>query len=223
MKISELTADKREKVGKGIARKLRREGKIPAILYGHKIKPLPLSVKAKDFYSLVHSHEGTSFIVKLNLNDGETHTAIIKEAKRNPLRDGYLHIDFQKIQMDKKISAFVPIVIKNEEECKGIEVGGVLQHGIWEVEVEALPKDLPEHLEVDISSLEIGDAVRVEDLPFPEGVIPLSDPSEIVLTIVPPTVYEEKVEEVEEIAPEEEVAATEAKTEEKPTEEETKE
>ncbi len=192
MKIIELKARRRD-TGKGAARKLRTVGEIPAVLYGEGIESCPLAVDVRDFIHLIRS-EGLNVIVKLKVEgDRGGCTAIIKEIQRDPLKDFYLHVDFQKIAMDEKISTMVPITIVGE--APGVKEGGVLQHGLWEAEVEALPKDLPDCIEVDVSALGIGDAVRVSDLPKPEGVEILTSPDEVLVSIVPPTAIVEEVEE----------------------------
>lgn len=214
MKLIDFEAEIRKRKGKGASRSLRREGKVPAILYGKDMEPLLLTVLSKELSDLEHEQGIAGALLKLKV-DGKPYTAVVKEVARDPLTDEYLHVDFQKISMTEKISTFVPIVVKGEEACPGIKLGGVLQHGINEVEIEALPRDIPEHLEVDISTLEIGDNIRVGDLTPPSGVEIISDENEIVLTILPPTMYEEEVEEVagevaEEAVGEKEVAAEEA-------------
>lgn len=203
MKLVDFKAEKRDKKGKGAARSLRRDGKVPAVLYGKGIEPILLSVSSRDLLNLEHKQGLTGSFLNLKVN-GESYTAVVKEISRDPVSDEYLHVDFQKISLDEKISTFVPIVVKGEETCPGIKLGGVLQHGVSEIEIEALPKDVPEHLEVDISELEIGDSVRVGDLTPPPGVEIVSDADEMILTILPPTMYEEE-EKVEEVAAEEEV------------------
>lgn len=195
-----MKVEKRE-TGKSASRRLRSVGKAPAILYGEKIEPLPLAVNVRDLVFLFRKSAGGSMIVKLEI-EGEKggHTVLIKEIQRHPARRSYVHIDFQKIAMDEKIHAFVPLKIFGE--ALGVKEGGVLQHVLWEVEVEALPKDLPDRIEVDVGELNIGDTVRVLDLPQIEGLGILTNSEEIVLSIVPPTV----IKEVEEVAEEVEEA-----------------
>lgn len=212
-----MKVEKRE-VGKSASRRLRSVGKVPAILYGEKIEPLPLVVNVRDLVFLFRKSMGGSIIVKLEI-EGEKrgHTVLIKEIQRHPARRSYVHIDFQKIAMDEKIHASVPLKIVGE--APGVKEGGVLQHVLWEVEVEALPKDLPDHIEVDVGELNIGDTIRVLDLPQIEGLETLTNSEEIVLSIVPPTV----VKEVEEVAEEVEEAVEPEVIGEKVEEEEEKE
>lgn len=195
MEIVELKAAKREHVGKSGVRKTRAEGKIPAIFYGPGIENLPVEVEAKEFASAIA--KSSSMIMRLELEGAKDNpTAIVKAIQREPLKKRPIHIDFMKIAMDEKITANVAISLIGESP--GVKEGGVLQHGLRELQVEALPKDLPEHIEVDIGSLLVGDTMRVADLAeFPELLV-INDSEEVVCTIVPPTIIRE-----EEIVPEE--------------------
>lgn len=187
----------REKTGKGSARKLRRQGLVPAVLYGHGIEPVHLAIPEKDVRKVAMS-ESKIVTIEIEGKKGKE-KAIVKDLDIDPLKDSFLHIDLQRIRMDEKISSTVPIVVVGEEVSVGLKAGGVLQHGIREIEVECLPKDLPSHIEVDISKMEIGDVIRVEDLNIPVGVDVISPGDELVLTIVPPVVFKEPeaAEEVE--------------------------
>ncbi len=217
MKFAELQVVARDKTGKSSARAWRRKGYIPGIIYGHEFPPLPVSVPLKDFIHLTHQSGRSGVVVKLNL-EGKELPALIKEVTLDPVRDSYLHIDFQKISLDEKVSTTVPIVIKGEEVSPGLKMGGVLQHGLNEIEIEALPRDLPERFEIDISNFEIGDSAKVADLLPPPGVTILEDPEEVILTILPPTIYKEAVEEVAEEEAAEEKPAEEALSSEETTE-----
>lgn len=200
MEIAELKVLPREAAGKSVARKLRAQGKVPGVLYGEKIDSTALVVDTRELMHLVHGEAGYNVIVSLSIEgSGAKHTAIIKEIQRDPMRNGYLHVDFQEIALDEEITGRIPIAIVGESP--GVKEGGVLQHGVWEIEVRALPRSLPEHFEIDIGGLSIGEAVRVSDLTAPEGVVVTSPPDEVVVSVVAPTVYreEEVVEAVEEV------------------------
>lgn len=209
MKFAELQVVIRDKTGKSGARAWRRKGYIPGVIYGHDVAPQPVGVPLKDFIHLAHHSGRAGVVVKLKL-EGKELPAIIKEVTLDPVKDSYLHIDFQKIRLDEKVTTFVPLVISGEEVSPGLKMGGVLQHGLNQIEIEALPKDLPEKFEVDISSFGIGDSCKVFDLAPPPGVTILEDPEEVILTILPPTIYKEAVEEVVEEAVEEEKPTEEA-------------
>ncbi len=192
-----IKAQMRERTGKESARKIRSQGLVPGVLYGLDIEPVHLAISEKDVRKIVVNE---AKLLTLQIEGKKTkEKVIVKDLDMDPIRDSFLHIDFQRIRMDEKISAFVPILVTGEEISVGLKTGGVLQHGMREVEVECLPADLPSHIEVDISKMEIGDSIRVEDLSIPDGVTVISPGEELVLTIVPPAVYVEPevVEEVE--------------------------
>lgn len=211
MEVIEMKVEKRD-VGKTVARRMRTSGKIPAIFYGHGMDPLSLSVDSKTLRTVIHREAGTNVILKLSI-EGERggQTAIIKEIQRHPMKDSFLHVDFLKIAMDEKIQAKVPVNVVGESV--GVREGGVLQHGLWEVEVEALPKDLPENLEVNVTELQIGDTIRVADLTVAEDVDVLTDLEETVVSIVPPTELREEELVAEEAAEPEVVGAEKAEEE----------
>lgn len=212
MDIVEMKVEKRE-AGKTAAKKTRNEGKIPAIFYGHGIEPVPISVDAKTLRVVVHGEAGTNVILKLNIEGKRGgDTAIIKEVQKHPLKDSFVHIDFLKIALDEKIQAQVPVSVVGESI--GVKEGGVLQHGLWEIEVEALPTDLPDNLEVDVTELQIGDTVRVGDLSVPSEIEVITDLEETVVSVVPPTeLKEEELVAEEELAEPEIVGAEEAEAE----------
>lgn len=206
-----IEANKREKTGKGSARKLRRSGFIPAVVYGADKEVEHVYVDRHSVLKLLHQ-EATIFDLKIE-GDKQPTQVIIRTFDKDPITDEVVHIDFQRVRMDEEISAVVPIVLLNEEICKGVKEGGIIQHGLREVEVECLPKYLPAHIEVDIKDLEIGDTIKVADLKVPEGVKIAEDPEEVVVTVVPPAIYEEETttEETPEVPT---VAETEKKSEE---------
>lgn len=200
MDLVEMKVEKRD-TGKSNIKKMRNDGKIPAIFYGHGIDPIALAVDAQTFGTVIRGEAGTNVILQLNIEGSKKgQTAIVKEIQKHPVKDYFFHIDFLKITMDEKIQARVPVNVVGESA--GVKEGGVLQHGLWEVEVQALPKDLPENLELDVSELQIGDTIRVGDLTVPEEVEVLTDVEETVASVVPPTELKEEELVVEEEEPE---------------------
>lgn len=201
MDLVEMKVAQRD-VGESSTKKIRSDGKIPAIFYGRGIEPLPLSVDARTLKTIIHGEAGTNVILKLDIEGkGKGETAIIKEIQRHPIEDFFLHIDFLKIAMDEKIQAKVPVNLIGES--MGVKEGGVLQHGLWEIEVEAFPKDLPDSIEVDVAELQIGDSVRVTDLTVSVDVSVLTESEETVASVVPPTeLKEEELVEEEMLEPE---------------------
>lgn len=198
-----LKASLRTEKGKGAAKRFRDREMIPAVYYGKKIDTVPILVNARDFKSAMSTEAGSNVLINLEFEDElpdtlkGKQTAIVKEIQHHPIRGDILHIDFHKIIMSEEIQAAVPIVLVGE--AAGVKLGGVLQHPVREVNVKCLPKDIPEHIEVDVSDLEIGDNIQLSNLPSIDGVEFLDDPEEILISVTPPTKVEVPV-----VAPEEE-------------------
>ncbi|MEK7634558.1 MAG: 50S ribosomal protein L25 [Patescibacteria group bacterium] len=177
----ELTVQKREIFGRGV-KNLRKQGLVPAEFYGHNAKNISFSVAAKEF-SKVFKEAGESTVLKL-VFDNEKINVLIHDVDRNPLTDEILHIDFYGIKMDQKIKIKVPILFIGEAPAVK-EQGGVVVKAINEIEVEALPADLPHHIEVDLSALSaIGNSIFVKDFNINKGVKVLVDFETVVATII---------------------------------------
>lgn len=193
MEIADLKVEERQETGTSICRKLRRQGLIPAVLYGEKIDTLSLMVGEKEFRSLMKTHGTSNPLVNLIL-DGQAkkskQTAMVHQIQKDPITQKVLHIDFHKISLTEKIQTTVPIEFVGE--AVGVREGGVLQHNLRHVEVECLPIQIPEAFIVNVENLNIGDLMRVEDLPVIAGVEVLTDPHEIMVTITPPTELKEE-------------------------------
>jgi large subunit ribosomal protein L25 len=209
MADNQLVADRREGTGKGVARKLRAAGRVPAVLYGSGVEATPLSVDAKDLYHLLHTGAGTNVLVDLHV-DGETHLALPRDVQRDHIRGRYVHVDFLAVRADAKITLTVPVRVVGESP--GVKLGGVLEHHLWELQVECLPTDVPDAIDADVSGLEeIGTSLRVADLTAPEGVTILTAPEESVVAVQQPQARIE--EEVAEAVEGEEVVEGEAAVE----------
>jgi len=206
-----LEAEKRDESGKGAARKLRARGRVPAVLYGHGVGPVSVSVGAKDLYRVLHGSAGTNVLVNLTV-DGAEHLALPREIQRDHVRGRYVHVDFLAVRRDEKVTVSVPVRVVGESP--GVKVGGVVEHHLWELQVECLPGDVPDGIDADVSELQVGDSLRVSDIVAPEGVTVLTPPEESLLSVVVPQVR--VVEEVAEVAEAEgeEAPAEEAGTEE---------
>ena len=197
MAVIPLSGQRRDKLGKGGARKARAAGAIPAVLYGHGEQPMPVSVGARDFDVALRGHKGGNPIVNLAVSGGE-YTAIIRDVQYDPLTRAIVHLDFQHISLTEAIEVNVAVHLTGLPT--GVkDGGGILEQIQREVEVRALPTAIPPSLDVDVTALNIGDSIHVRDLRVPEGVTVLTDPETTLATVVPPTVMEEK--------PAEEVAA----------------
>jgi len=207
-----LEAEKRDESGKGAARKLRARGRVPAVLYGHGVGPVSVSVGAKDLYKVLHGSAGTNVLVNLTV-DGAEHLALPREIQRDHVRGRYVHVDFLAVRRDEKVTVSVPVRVVGESP--GVKVGGVVEHHLWELQVECLPGDVPDGIDADVSELQVGDSLRVSDIVAPEGVTVLTPPDESLLSVVVPQVR--VVEEVAEVAEGEEAAPAEG--EEAPAEE----
>jgi large subunit ribosomal protein L25 len=194
-----LKAKTREGTGKGVARKIRAEGRIPAVVYGHKTKPINLSIDGKAFEDLFRSVSIESTVINLEVEGGpkKPMKILIREIQRHPYRDKILHLDFYQISMKEAVTVEVPISLL--EVPVGVRTeGGILQHQLREVQISCLPGEIPEKIELDVSELSIGESIHVGDLKL-EGVDLLSDPDGLVATVLPPTVIKEEVKpEVEE-------------------------
>lgn len=218
MATVELKARPRTETGTGNARKARMEGLIPAVLYGEGEEPKSLAVDYKDFYSVIHTKAGENVILDLTVegSGGSACKAIVREIQYHPVRRDILHVDFQHISMTKEIT--VDVHIEVEGIPTGVKTkGGILELIMREVEVVCLPANIPDRIVVDVNDLDVGDSLQVRDLQVSEGRI-VSDPEATVLTIVAPTVVEEKPVEVAEAEGAEEKLAEEGeeKKEEKP-------
>lgn len=200
-----LNADVREGRGKNAARKLRAQGKVPATMYGRGTDAVALAVDARSLQHTLSTDAGVNVLIDLQV-DGASHLTLAREVARNPVRGDILHVDFLKIAHDQVITVDVPIHL--EGDSPGVKEGGVLEHHLWQLAVECLPTNVPERMNVDISSLGIGDTVRVAHVTVPEGVTILTDPDEILLTCVVPQLRLEA--ELEEAAPEAAAAEGEA-------------
>jgi len=199
MAEQKLTAEKREDAGKGVARKLRAGGRVPAVLYGHGMDPVSLSVDARDLHNVLHTGAGTNVLVDLMV-DGKKHLALPREIQQDLIRGKLVHVDFLVIRRDEKIAIDVPL--REVGVSPGVKEGGVVEHHMFELHVECLPTNVPEAIEVDISEIELNGSVRVGDLSPPDGVTILSDPDEMVLAVVVPAILKTEAELEEEAAAE---------------------
>ncbi len=187
-----LVAEPRTDSGKGVARKLRAAGRVPAVLYGAGVESTPLSVDSKELFHLLHTGAGANVLVDLVV-DGQEHLAIPRDVQRDHIHGRFIHLDFLAVRRDEKIHISVPVRVVGESA--GVKAGGVVEHHLWEVEVECLPTDVPEAIEVDITELEIGMGLRVSDLVAPQGATILTNPEDSVVAVQQPQMAVELEEE----------------------------
>jgi len=192
-----IKANKREIFGKNASRRLRREGMIPAVIYGARDVTVSLNLKKQEIFNILKTETGENTIFQISF-DSEMRDAMIKEIQRDPVTDEILHADCIQITMDKAVRISVPVLTVGE--AVGVKTeGGFIDLMTREVELECLPKDIPENIEVDISDLHLHQSLKVEDIAPIEGVEILSAPDAIVVLVEAPSKEEEiEVEEEEE-------------------------
>src|SRR6478672_4076586 len=168
MASANLSVTKRENSGKGVARSLRKDGRVPAVIYGHGRKPQTLSINTRDLEKLLEHISAENTVIDLDV-DGTSSRTLIREIQRHPFKRQILHVDFQELVAGEKVTVRIPIVLSGIPE--GVRVdGGILDQVMRELEIEVDPANIPNHIEVDVNSLRIGDSVHVRDMALPEGV-----------------------------------------------------
>jgi len=200
-----LSVREREGRGTGDSRRLRRQGLIPGVLYGRGNQPHPFSVEERELRRVLTGDHGLHAILDVTL-DGQTtaHASILKDYQVHPVRGNLVHVDLQEVRLDQPIQAQVVVELVGDPE--GVKEGGVLSQVQREINIEALPLEIPERLELDVSGMAIGDTLRLADLPPHEGVTYLDDPDGTVLaTVTMPTRIVEPEPEEEELAEGEEL------------------
>jgi len=199
MKQVALAAQKREKVGKEISKKLRKQGKIPAIIYGPGIDPLPIAVNFNEFEKIYNRYKGETVLYLIEVANGETqkYQCILKEIQRDPVTDRFIHLDFYAVSTENVIEIEVPLEFVGRPV--GLTKGGILEIFMHELTVKCLPTAIPDKIVVDISHLDLGDSLHVRDIKVPEGVKIKDRPEETVCTVV--AEEEEKAEGAEETPP----------------------
>jgi len=207
MEEIKLDVQIRNEIGSGPIRKVRSAGFVPAIVYGGKKKPTAVKVDRRYFEKIRRQHAGGQLVFHINVLEGEKklrdYSAIIKEEQHDVISNQIVHIDFNRISLKEKIEIKVPVSAQGEPV--GVKRdGGSLDHVIWELDIVCLPTNIPQHIDIDVSALEIGDSIHVSDIKLPEGVETQHDPEAVVFHVVPP-MKEEEPEEAEEGAEEPEV------------------
>ena len=216
MKPFELNAETRTAHGRPQNRRLRREGRVPAILYGGNGDPVMLSVDRDDLNHHLDNEAFYSHVIKINIKDGATEEAVLRDLQRHPARPFILHMDLLRIVAGETLRMNIPLHFVGEEKAPGVvDGGGIFQHNMNDLEVECLPRNLPEYIEVDCSTMGLHDAFHLSDLIMPEGVelVELMHEDSADLTVVsvqlPRAAIELEAEEAEEAAAAEMAAAIE--------------
>jgi large subunit ribosomal protein L25 len=178
-----LVAESRAEKGSGPAGRLRREGRLPAVVYGLDAEPVSVSVSERDLQHILSGEAGANTLITLQL-DGRDQLTLARQIQRHPVRNQLLHVDFIRIRADRPVTAEVPLHLVGTAE--GISLGGILEQQLFTLSIEAKPADLPNAIEHDISELTLGGQVHVRDLAIPAGVTVLVDGGELVATVAVP-------------------------------------
>lgn len=210
MSLVSLSVQQRLETGKGPARRLRAEGRVPAVLYGKKREPINLSLNVRDFTKILEQ-SGSSTLFELNItgSDGNvfTRTAVLKERQIRPVDDALIHVDFQAVVMDEKMEVVVPLHF--EGTPIGLDKGGIFQPAVRELRISCLPDRIPSVITVDVSGLDLGHSLHVKEMTLPEGVTVKHDPGLALASVLAPK------KEDEEVVPSEAEASTPGKKESK--------
>ena len=189
-----MEAQKREALGKEASKKMRREGIVPAVIYGPTIDTTPLEINFKDLSKILDTGCRENVLIDVKIKGinktAMSKTVIIKDVQRHPVKGSIKHVDLYEVQMDKVIRVNVPVHITGE--AKGVEVGGILQHETRELEIECLPSDIPKSIDVDVTDLDIGGSFHVNDLDVEENITILVDGEQNIVSVVTPQKEEEE-------------------------------
>ncbi|HEX9418081.1 MAG TPA: 50S ribosomal protein L25 [Methylomirabilota bacterium] len=189
MEIRELTVMAREGVGKSVARRLRRSGKTPGILYGGP-SPVNIAVDPREVFRIIHGHEGSTQLLRVTFaGSKDSRMVILRDLQLDPVSEDLVHVDLQEVNMDKPIQ--VTVALHHVGEPIGVrDTQGILEMVLREIQVSCLPANIPEDIKADVSNLAIGDVLTVGELVVPEGVRVLTDKAQAVATVAPPAAEE---------------------------------
>lgn len=189
-----LKAELRD-TGKGSAHRVRAEGYVPAIVYGKNVANVGLKVNGRELGRLLHVGAGRNNLFRVEVGSEEPRTCIIKEVQSDPVSGALVHVDLFQISLKDRITTSVAIVLRGEEAVE--KTGGIIQHGMRELDIECLPTDIPEHIVVDISTLHVGQHIAAGEIKLPEGVELINEPEEVVVSVVAPKHTEVEATETE--------------------------
>ena len=203
-KSQTIIVERRTDAGKGASRRLRHAGKVPAIVYGGELPPVQVEMEHKDVWHASQNEWFYSSIMDLSL-DGDTQKVLLRDMQRHPFRQQIMHLDFMRVSADEAIRISIPLRFINQEESPAAKHPNVvIMHEMTDVEITCLPADLPQHLEVDLSELEIGDTLLLSSVKLPEGVqileLMLEDAHDPVIVAARETAEEVDEEEIDEEA-----------------------
>jgi large subunit ribosomal protein L25 len=193
---TKLTVTKREQLGSRETRRLRKQGIVPGVLYG-RAEPIAIAVEARELRRALTGKAGLHSILDVEIDGtGASHASILKDYQLDKVRGGVTHVDLQEVRLDRPIHASVAVSLIGGEDAPGVREGGVLSQPLRELNVEALPLEVPEHIDLDVSHMALGDTLRLADIVLPEGVTLLDDLETVAATVTAPS-REEEAEGVE--------------------------
>lgn len=192
---STLSVTRRDPSGSRAARRLRRGGSVPGIVYGGGKDPIPFEVDARVLRQAL-AHAGA--VLDLSIDGEDSTPVVVKELSRHPVGSDAVHVDLLRVRLDRPIQATVGLELTGADDAPGVKEGGVLEHVTREVTIEALPGDIPDSLEHDVSEMQIGDTVTLEQVTAPEKVTLIGDEEVVVATLTPPRLQVEEEPEIEE-------------------------
>ncbi len=192
---TKLNVNSRAAEGSRSARRLRRSGRVPGVLYGGGGEPIGFDADARE---LRHALAGSGAVLDLSIDGGKATPVVLKEAQRHPVRGETVHVDLLRVNLNEAIAAVVPLELTGTEDAAGVKLGGILEQITRELNVEALPTSIPESIVHDVGEMEIGDTILLSAITPPEGVTLLDDVEEtVVATLSPPRLQSEAEEEIE--------------------------
>jgi len=191
MEQAKLVSELREGRGKGAARAARRAGLVPAIIYGHKLAPMAIQLPERNLHRFMVS-SGENILINMGIGKDESETVMLKEIQIDPVSRQIVHADFIRVSLEERVATHVPIILIGS--APGIAEGGIQEFLLRELEVECQVGLIPENIEIDVSSLDIGNQVRVGDVTLGEDMAILDDPSTIIVAVAAPIIREEEEE-----------------------------
>ena len=181
-----ISAEQRERVGKGSARAVRRAGRVPAVIYGDKKDPLGITLETREITKIVNQPGVFGRLLDIQVGGGK-HTVLTRDIQFHPVSDNVLHMDFLRISGSAKVAVAVPVEFINEDSCPGLKIGGVLNVVRYEVELLCPATNIPEKITVDLDGVKIGDSIHISAIPLPDGVEPtITDRDFTVATLASP-------------------------------------
>ncbi len=188
-----MTVTKREHLGSRETRRLRKQGIVPGVLYGRS-EPVAIAIEARELRRALTGKAGLHSILDVEIDGGSSHASILKDYQLDKVRGGVTHVDLQEVRLDRPINASVTVHLIGGDDAPGVREGGVLSQPLRELNVEALPLEVPEHIDLDVSHMALGDTLRLADITIPDGVTLLDDLETVAATVTAPSREEDGVE-----------------------------